>query len=249
MIFQTKKAVKMKIQNNNSHTHFGQLYVTSIEAQKLLKKADRAIKASNANFINTNIPEGHKRPLWSVLSDVIGKRQKENPNNILVDIASKTKKLISIKTVDRQGFTISKYEVNPFPNAGSHNEIFPTDDLYQRYYHSFDQKVYGKSELYDVMDRAEYEVDQLYQKQLSETPDIQISIRELPKQKSEKKSPLVILNPKRVEKSRKKIIAHTQRPFENLRKLIDLSDKTEKLKPKNKEKMPRKIKKELNKMI
>ena len=77
----------MKIQNNTQNTSFGQLYVTSTEAQKLLRKADRAIKASNATFVNVNIPEGHKRPLWSVLSEQIHQRQQNNPNNIIIELA------------------------------------------------------------------------------------------------------------------------------------------------------------------
>lgn len=250
MIFQTKKAVNMKIQNTNQKTNFGQLYIVSNEAQKLLKKADRAIKASDAKFINTNIPEGHKRPLWSVLSEDITQRQSENPNNIIIDLANKTKQLLSVKIIDKQGYTINKYEVNPFPTLGNHNKIFPTNDLYKYYYHSLDQKIYGKSDLYDVMDRAEFEVDLLYKKQLEEMPEIQISIRELPKNnKKEKNSPTIILNPKRLEKSRKKIISHTQKPFENLKDMLNLSDKPDKLKPKNKEKLPRKKKKELNKIV
>lgn len=52
----------MKIQNNYTQTNFGQLYIASIEAEKLLKKADRVIKANpNVTYINTNIPAGHSK--------------------------------------------------------------------------------------------------------------------------------------------------------------------------------------------
>ena len=72
----------MQIQKNNN-IHFGQVFVKSRNAEKLLRKADKAIKASTATFLDTNIPEGHKKPLWSVLSNLITKRQASNPNHIL----------------------------------------------------------------------------------------------------------------------------------------------------------------------
>ncbi len=238
----------MKIQNNTQNTSFGQLYVTSTEAQKLLRKADRAIKASNATFVNVNIPEGHKRPLWSVLSEQIHQRQQNNPNNIIIELANKAKQILSVRTLDRQGFTVSKYEVNPLPQYGSHNDIFPTDDLYKRYYHSFDSKLYGRSDLYDVLDRAEYEVDMLHQKQLSEMGDIKISLKEGAKNNRKERQAGVILNPKRIEKARRKIILHVQRPFEDLKTMLSLEPQNIKLEAKNKEKLPRKKKKILNKL-
>ena len=84
----------MKIQNNYTQTNFGQLYIASIEAEKLLKKADRVIKANpNVTYINTNIPEGHSKPLWSVFSQAIKERQAQNPNNIIIELADKAKQL------------------------------------------------------------------------------------------------------------------------------------------------------------
>lgn len=239
----------MKIENRITTTNFGQIYIVSNEAHKLLRKADRAVKASNAEFINTNIPEGHKRPLWSVLSELIIKRQQNNPNNIIIDLADKAKQLLSVKTMDKKGYLISKYEVNPLPIEGNHNDIFPTNDLYKHYRQSLDPKLYGKSDLFDILDRAEYEVDKLLQKQLEETQQIKVSIRELPKISRREKHPEIILNPRRIEKARLKIIAHTQKPFENLNKMLNLSEKAEKLQPKNKQKLPRKTKKQFNKNI
>ena len=239
----------MKIKQNTTTQNFGNLYIMSNEANKLLRKADKAIKASNANFVNTNIPEGHKRPLWSVLSELVIKRQENNPNNILIDIADKAKQLLSVKTFDKKGYLINKYEVNPLPVEGTHNEIFPTNDLYRRYKNSLDQKLYGKSDFFEVIDRAEYEVDQMLIKQLENTNQLKVSLKELPKVNKRKKSPETILNPRRIEKARLKIVAHFQKPFENLRNLLNLSEKNKKLQPKNKQKLPRKIKKQTNKNI
>ena len=232
----------MKIQNNNPNQSFGQLYVNSHEAVKLLRKADRAIKASNANFVNTNIPKGHKRPLWSVLSEHITQRQRNNPNNIIIEIASKAKQLLFVKTVDEKGFLVSKYEVNPMPQYGTHNDLFPTDDLYRRYYHSLDTKLYGRSNLYDILDRAEYEVDMLHQKQLEEMPEIQISIRTLPKENKKERKAGVILNPKRPEKAKRKIHDHLQKPFENVKELIELKQKLLKFEAEQKTNLRKKAK-------
>ena len=94
----------MKIQNNYTQTNFGQLYIASIEAEKLLKKADRVIKANpNVTYINTNIPEGHSKPLWSVFSQAIKERQAQNPNNIIIELADKAKQLLSVKLLMKKG--------------------------------------------------------------------------------------------------------------------------------------------------
>ena len=252
-IFKTKKAVKMKIQNNNYQTNFGQLYINSTAAQKLLKKADKAVKAQNAIYVNTNIPKGHSRPLWSVLSKHIEQRQKNNPNNIIIDIANKAKQILSVKSVDKQGFLIKSYEVNPIPDFGTHNDIFPKDDWYRRYYHSFDQKLYSRSNLFDVLEKAEYDVDSLLEKQLKETPDKKISIRELekPLKKISNNTPKA----KKTNYHKKRLFLHVQKPFENLKELIENSsdkfnlapiNKKIKTEQKNKSRLPRKIKKELS---
>lgn len=111
----------MKIQNNYTQTNFGQLYIASIEAEKLLKKADRVIKANpNVTYINTNIPAGHSKPLWSVFSKAIQERQAKNSNNIIIELADKAKQLLSVKTLDEKGFTQSSYIVSPIPKFGTH---------------------------------------------------------------------------------------------------------------------------------
>lgn len=235
----------MEIQNNGSNTTFGQIYVTSNEAQKLLKKADRIIKANpNVNYINTNIPEGHSKPLWSVFSNAIKERQAKNPNNIIIELADKVKQLLTVKTLDNKGFTKSSYTVSPLPKFGTHNEIFPTDDMYRNYYHSLDTKCYGKSELLDILDRAEYEVDNL----LSDMPQEKIKPEALPKMKTLRKPADIILNPRRIEKTRRKIVLHTQKPFENLKSMLAPEQAPEKPIKSKKEKLPRKLKKSYQKM-
>lgn len=235
----------MKIQNNSTNTTFTQLYIKSNEAQKLLKKADKAVKASNAKFINTNIPSGHRKPLWSVLSQEIEKRQANNPNNIIIDISNKAKQMLAIITTDNKGFLVSKTEVCPLPQYGSKNDMFPTNDLYRRYCYSFDQTVYGRSDFFDAIDNAEYEVDLLKMKQQAEAPEVQTSIRAHEKHPTQPRDPKVIKNPRRHEKARLKFKEHIQRPFEQLKSLIDLSklDQVQKPQPKHKEKLPRKLKK------
>lgn len=235
----------MQIQSYSSNVNFGQVYVNSTEAQKLLRKADRIIKANyKTDYINTNIPEGHKKPLWSVLSKHMQERQAKNPNNILIDIADKAKQLLSIRTIDSQGNTITRRTVSPIPKFGTHNEIMPKDDYYQSYYHSFDKKRYGQSDFLDILDKAEYEVDMLYQKQLEEISNPKISIRELPRTVNKQKEAASARNMRRLEKAKSKLQLHIQRPFENLKSMLAPEPQNTKLKPKNKERLPRRIKKE-----
>lgn len=234
----------MRIQNNYTQTNFGQLYITSIEAEKLLKKADRIIKANpNVNYINTNIPEGHSKPLWSVFSQAIKERQAKNPNNIIIELADKAKQLLSVKTLDEKGYTQSSYTVSPIPKFGTHNEMFPTDDMYRNYYNSFDTKRYGSSELLDVLDRAEFEVDLMN----SSIQKNKTKLEPLPKKKNRTKTAGQIKNPRRIEKARRRVILHTQRPFEKLKSMLLTEQAHEKLTKSNKEKLPRKLKKELTK--
>lgn len=235
----------MQIQSYNSNVNFGKVYVNSTEAQKLLRKADRIIKANyKTDYINTNIPEGHKKPLWSVFSKHIQERQAKNPNNIIIDIADKAKQLLSIRTLDSQGYTISRRTVSPIPKIGTHNEIMPKDDYYQSYYHSFDKKSYGQSDFLDALDKAEYEVDMLYQKQQKEISKPQISLRELPRSSNKQREAGTIRNPRRLEKAKSKLQLHVQRPFENLKSMLPAEPQNTKLEPKNKEKLPRRLKKE-----
>ena len=123
----------MQINNNNSIS-FKQVYIKSKDAEKLLKKADRAIKASNVTFLDTGIPEGHKKPLWSVLSNVLKLRQETNPNHILIDISDKSNQMLCVKTIDNKGFTTTKVDVSPMPEFGTKNELFPTSNLKSKFY-------------------------------------------------------------------------------------------------------------------
>lgn len=63
--------------------------------------------------MDVNIPEGHKKPLWSVLSEHLTKRQKNNENDIIIDLYEKGKQLISVMIVDAKGEIRNKWVVNP----------------------------------------------------------------------------------------------------------------------------------------
>ncbi len=233
----------MEIQNNNCRTTFGNVYVTSKEAEKLLNKADRMMKAiPNVTYLNVNIPEGHSKPLWSVYSKLIKERQLKNPNNIIIDIANKAKQLLSVRILDAKGYTHNSYMVSAMPKIGSLNELAPTNDSYRTYYQSLDSKKYGTSEFLDVLDRAEYEADSL----LEAIPERKISRKELPKQKKAPNETKIL---KRQEKEKRKIVPHTQKPFEKLRKLLAPQEKPAKPAPKTKDKLPRKAKKEMKKLF
>jgi len=223
--------------------------VKSKEAESLLRKADRAIKASNATFVDVNIPEGHKKPLWSVLSNLLNIRQAHNPNNILIDISEKSKQFLTVKTLDNKGFVTSKIDVSPMPEYGSKNEFFPTSDLYRTYVQGLDNTKYGRSNFFSVIDNAEYEADSLLEEQLKNKPEIKTSLKLISKPKSASRDASVILNPRRIEKSRLKIKEHVQRPFENLRRILASVQDRENVKmaPAEKERIPRRIKKEMKK--
>ena len=135
------------------------------------------------------------------------------------------------------------YIVSPIPKFGTHNEMFPTDDMYRNYYHSFDTKRYGSSELLDVLDRAEFEVDLMNSSiQINKTKS-----EPLLKAKTRNYTAGQIKNPRRIEKARRRIILHTQRPFEKLKSMLLPEQSSEKLTKSGKEKLPRKLKKELAK--
>lgn len=121
--------------------------------------------------------------------------------------------------------------------------MFPTDDMYRNYYHSFDTKRYGSSELLDVLDRAEFEVDLMN----SSIQKNKTKLEPLPKKKNRTKTAGQIKNPRRIEKARRRVILHTQRPFEKLKSMLLTEQAPEKLTKSNKEKLPRKLKKELTK--
>lgn len=240
----------MKIQQQNNNIQFGQVYVKSKDAEKLLKKADRAVKrAKNTIFINTNIPENHKKPLWSVLSGLLNLRQADNPNHILIDVADKSKHLLSIKNVDNKGFVTRAVEVSPMPEFGTKNDFFPQDDMYRHYVQSLDMNTYGKSDFFNVIDNAEYEADMLLQEQLKNKPEAKTCIKLLPKENKNTRDSNIILNPRRIEKARLKIKEHVQRPFEDFRKLLTSAIEPENTKKtaSSKEKMPRRLKKEIKK--
>lgn len=203
----------MKIRNNNANLHFGSL-ITTISAEKLLKKADRAVKASNAVYLDVNIPEGHSIPLWSVLSEVIVKRQAANKNNIVIDVPKGTKKLLSIKTFDSKGFKHKEWTVDPYPVTGSMREVFGDGVTI---YGSPDSSVlYGKSKFFDAIDSAEFDADTLNELDKASTGEVKTSLKTLPKDEVKHSQKML----KRKESLYKKIIPHVQRPFVGLKNLI-----------------------------
>lgn len=181
----------MDIKKYNASPSFKRVYVVSHEAEKLLKKADRMVKASNAKFMDVNIPEGHKKPLWSVLSEHLTKRQKDNENDIIIDLYEKGKQLISVMIVDAKGEIRNKWVVNPKPVIGKFNEVFPPKDslTYSAYRKSLDPKEYGKSEFFNIIDTAEVIVNSLHEKFLKSLPAQKTSIKTLPKPAKPKSKP------------------------------------------------------------
>lgn len=232
----------MDIKKYNASPSFKRVYVVSHEAEKLLKKADRMVKASNAKFMDVNIPEGHKKPLWSVLSEHLTKRQKDNENDIIIDLYEKGKQLISVMIVDAKGEIRNKWIVNPKPVIGKFNEIFPPKDslTYSAYRKSLDPKEYGKSEFFNIIDTAEVIVNSLQEEFLKSLPAQKTSIKTLPKPAKPKREPeFNAFKP------------HIWRPFEacaemfeKLEKLPLHPRKTNPPRIKNIDKLPRKAKKE-----
>ena len=238
----------MQIQKNNN-IHFGQVFVKSRNAEKLLRKADKAIKASTATFLDTNIPEGHKKPLWSVLSNLITKRQASNPNHILIDISEKSNQMLCVKTLDNKGFVTTKIDVSPMPEYGTKNDFFPTKDLLKIHRQSMDTTQYGRSNFFNVIDNAEFEADTLLEEQIRTRPEAKTHLRLLPKQTKEKHAPTTILNPKRLEKAKLKIVEHVQKPFEDYKKLLysAIEKEQNKLTTSEKTRIPRSMKKKMKK--
>ncbi len=249
----------MEIKVHSSNPSFGGLKILSKDAEKILKKADRIVKSSNATFLDVNIPEGHKKPLWSVLSEHLSKRQTNNKNNILIDIFDKSKQLLSVVVTDIKGFVHKKWTINPMPVIGKYNEVIPPADnlSYTAYYHSLDPKTYGKSKFFDVIDSAEAEADVLNQK-LTESMR-KAKKNEYPRIKKSKKSGV---QSKKAERSalkkqreaalKKASVPHVQRPFEGMKEILSRtisesqSTKTStKTQNKTRNRLPRKLKKEL----
>lgn len=242
----------MKINKVNNSTSFKKAYV-SRGAEKLLKKADKAVKISDAIFMDINIPEGHKKPLWSVLSEQVMKRQNSNICDIIIDLADKSKKLISVILTDCQGFKYNEWVVNPMPVTGRYNEVFRPKDFLtmEAYKHSLDEKKYGISNFFNVINSAEIMADDLMKDFLSSQAEEKTSVKllpKMPKQKSPKSERAIM---KKLEKKalEKASIPHVQRPFEGLRSLLDSliehAKETKEIKPRTsgKTKLPRKIKK------
>ena len=247
----------MEIKNYNSCQNFGALYVNSLEASKVLKKADRVVKASrNVKFVDTNIPEGHRLPLLSVLSEQVEKRQKNNKNNIVIDVLEKGKNLLTVKTLDKNGFVNKKWVVDPMPIIGRYCEIFPQGSL-PFSWKSFSKAIYGRSVFFDVIDSAEVDVNILKNQEILNTKDVNVSIREFPKLKRVNRTKGKITHnlEKKMEKQKLKEsnIPHVQKPFLILKDLIiEFARPAEpvnlKPQPKIKDKLPRRMKKELKKL-
>lgn len=203
----------MEIRNNSRNLYFGSL-ITTYPAEKLLKKADKAVKASKAVYLDVNIPEGHNIPLWSVLSKVVGERQAANKNNIVIDVTKGEHNLLSIKTYDSKGFKHKEWIANPYPVTGSMREVF--GDSVVIYGNPDSSVLYGKSKFFDAVDSAEFDVDSLKAADIAAAGEIKTSIKTLPKDEV-KHSEKVL---KRKESFYKRIIPHVQRPFAGLKKMI-----------------------------
>lgn len=234
--------MNMDIKINNASPSFKSVHVVSKEAEKLLKKADRIVKQSNAIYMDVNIPKGHKKPLWSVLSEHLIKRQQNNKNNIIIDLYEKSKQLLSVAVVDSKGVVEKKWTVNPMPVIGKYNDVFPPEDIltYKAYKSSLNPKTYGKSEFFNVIDNAEALADRLHEQFLSALPPLKTHIKELPKPKKNK-----------APKAPDGFVLHVQRPFEHFGDLLEKVEKisikpkeTSKVISKDSSRLPRKAKKE-----
>lgn len=241
----------MEVHNSYNKINFGQVYTTAA-AEKLLKKADKAVKASReVSFVDINIPDGHRIPLWSVLSEHIKNRQSDNRNNILIDIFKEGKNLLSVKSCDAKGFVHKKWVVNPMPVIGTYSDIFPEAKLVSSS-KTLSLNTYGRSAFFDVIDSAEADVDMLKLEERLNSKDKQISIRELPRVKRENRTNGKTLR-YLLKRQEKLNIPHVQRPFLKLKDMVlglmnikvDCIDT--KPQPKLKNKLPRRIKKDLKK--
>ena len=236
--------------NCPSQPNFGRVYVASEAATKMLKQADRLINAKSPNtiYLNVNIPQNHRKPLWSVFFESISQRQSENPNNIIIDVADKKKKLLSVTVTDKKGFDVDVYTASPFPNYGGKNNFIKTGGLYKQYIYSLDTKTYGISDLLEVMAVAEYKADKLLETQLTEKSKIKTSLKAC---KKAEKYVNMHASDKHKEKIAAKIIVHVQRPFEKLKELLLMkTPKTAvaiKKEQTAKTRIPRKLKKQYKK--
>lgn len=160
----------MKIENSPSRTSFKRLIVSE-QAEKLLKRGNKLIKEAEGEFLTTYIPEGHKKPLWSIIKENLLKSQEQNKNNIIVDVESEgKKKLLSITTVDAQGFPFSIKKTNPFIKTGTKSELFTAEELYydaNSLKDAYTRKQYIKTDFFDALKTAEIEVNELHQKDLN----------------------------------------------------------------------------------
>lgn len=242
----------MKADGYNSNQSFQGVYVKSSEAAKLLRKADRAVKASDAVFVDVN---GHRKPLWSVLFPHITKSQQDNNNNIIIDMLEKGKNLLAVKLLDNKGFVHKKWIVNPMPVTGKMSEIFTSDTIVLGS-KTADATLYGRSAFFDVIDNAAAEADLLKQQELASLKEPRVSVREYPKTKRINKTQgrLNHITMKRAESEKLKEAnkKHVQRPFLKLKELflsLELSrvPKAVKAEPKIKTRIPRQLKKELKK--
>ena len=228
----------MRINDSNRNLNFGQL-ITTVPAEKLLKRADKAVKASAAVYLDVNIPEGHRLPLWSVLSKLVTERQAANKNHIVIDVADDIKNNLRIKTYDSKGFVHKEWQVNPYPVVGSVQEVIGNSGIIVG--SSKGNTVYGKSRFFDAIDSAEFDADTLNSIDAANTRKAKVSLKLLPK--DEEKRKLRVL--KRMESLCKRIVPHVQRPFINLRKILARNADTVNVAAKSgrSEKLPRKLKK------
>lgn len=236
----------MEIRNNSANLNFGSVF-TTVPAEKLLKKADKAVKATKVTYLDVNIPEGHRIPLWSVLSKGLIERQAANRNNIVIDIAKGNCRNLLIKTFDSKGFKHKEWTVSPYPVTGNLQELFGSDVVILG--KSKNTVVYGKSKFFDVIDSAECDVDSLNALDRASLGEVKTSLKTLPKDEFKHAQNVI----KRKESLYRRIVPHIQRPFANLKKMLSINLKHKaagdivNIGGENK-KLPRKLKKAAKKL-
>lgn len=162
----------MRLENSTIHPSFKRFIYTP-DADKLLIRGDKIIKSLKDDFVKErfltvcDIP-GHKRPLWSVIKEYLSKTQKNNENHIIIDMVQKgRKKLINIMTMDSKGYRHSERTVSPFIEKGTKEELFGnalnTHDQFSNLniFLGKHKKIYAKSEVFDAINTAQTEVEEL----------------------------------------------------------------------------------------
>ncbi len=239
----------MRVENNVSHPSFKNVFVSE-SAAKLLKDGDKYIHNNPVkSYFVFNLPDKCDRPLWSAMERQITKRQADNQNHISIDtIIEKGKELLSIVTLDKRQHIHSKQIVSHKVRIGTKTDLF--DKVIGSQWADFN--LYGKSPLFEAIEIAENQVNTLHNLDLEKTAAKKVSARLLPKQEkikvpngqSKKSQAKKLKKAAEKEATEKKVEQFLVTPQE-LPKKVKI--KIPKLAPSDKERVPRKLKKEQNK--